>query len=140
MPSKMISRSFAFALLVVICTLRALAQSPTPPEAADNEQFVAYWTTETGWHSELQLRNNRTNGDLVVTPALRLSDGAETALAPVTIRPQEVQSLDLEAAITSAAPQLVVRLPRAPLSFQRLSKSLRRNDGLQPRPSYRLPY
>jgi hypothetical protein len=107
MPSKMISRSCVFALVVAICTLRALAQSPTPPEATDNEQFVGYWTTETGWHSELQLRNNRTDGDLVVTPALRLADGAETALAPVTIKPQEVQSLDLEAAITSAAPQLV---------------------------------
>jgi hypothetical protein len=100
-------RSFALALLVAICPLRTPAQSPTLPEATDNEQFVAYWTTETGWHSELQLRNNRTDGDLVVTPTLRLADGAETALAPVTIKPQEVQSLDLEAAVTSAAPQLI---------------------------------
>jgi hypothetical protein len=28
------------------------------PRAVDQEQFVPYWTSETGWNSELQLRNN----------------------------------------------------------------------------------
>jgi hypothetical protein len=42
-----------------------------------------------------------------VTPALRLADGAETALDPVTIKPQEVKSIDLAAAIPAAAPQLI---------------------------------
>src|SRR6267142_2676803 len=61
-----------------------------PPESTDNELIVAYWTTETGWKSELQLRNNLAGQDLVVTPVLRLAgDGAETALAPVTIKSQE---------------------------------------------------
>jgi hypothetical protein len=101
-------RSFALALVVASCPLRTPAQSPTPPEATDNEQFVAYWTTETGWHSELQLRNNRTDGDLIVTPALRIAGtGAETALAPVTIKPQEVIAVDLDAAIGASAPQLI---------------------------------
>src|SRR5713101_809021 len=78
------------------------------PAPADQEQFVSYWTSETGWKSELQLRNNLVGQDLIVTPALRLPDGTETNLAAVTIKPQEVKSVDLDTAITAtAAPQLV---------------------------------
>jgi hypothetical protein len=81
---------------------------PPPPPATVQQQFVAYWTTEAGWHCELQLRNNQANADLIVTPALRLPNGAETALAAVTVKPNEVQSIDLDAAIAAArAPQLV---------------------------------
>jgi hypothetical protein len=80
---------------------------PQPPEV-DQEQAIAYWTTETGWISELHLRNNAATLDLTVTPVLRLADGAETNLAAVTIKPQEVKSIDLGAAISAAAaPQLV---------------------------------
>jgi len=47
-------------------------QRPIPPQPAsvDQEQILAYWTTETGWSSELQLRNNAINQDLTVTPDL----------------------------------------------------------------------
>src|SRR6202035_148487 len=85
-------------------------QHPTPPplDPVDQEQFVAYWTSETGWTSELQLRSNAVGHDLIVTPVLRLADGAETSLAPVTIKPQEVKSVDIDAAIAAAsAPQFV---------------------------------
>lgn len=82
--------------------------SRQPDTATDNELIVAYWTTETGWKSELQLRNNLAGQDLVVTPVLRLAgNGAETALAPVTIKPQEVASIDLESAIGNTAPQWI---------------------------------
>ena len=83
-------------------------RTPTPRPASDQEQFIAYWTSEAGWTSELQLRNNAAAQDLTVTPALRLPDGAETPLAPVTVKPQEVKSVDIAAAVASAAaPQLV---------------------------------
>jgi len=85
-----------------------LPPSPPPPAAVDQEQFVSYWTSETGWHSELQLRNNAVRQDVTVTPVLRLPNGTETPLAPVTIKPQEVKAIDLDAAIAAAAaPQLV---------------------------------
>lgn len=78
----------------------AVPQSPPhsskPPVPADQEQFISYWTTETGWHSELQLRNNLATQDLTVTPALRVADGTETLLSPVTIKPQEVKTIDIE--------------------------------------------
>src|SRR5882762_8280990 len=77
------------------------------PDPADQEQVVSYWTTETGWRSELQLRNNLSSKSLTVTPTLRASDGSETILPPVTIKPQEVKSIDIEAALGTAAPQLV---------------------------------
>jgi hypothetical protein len=73
----------------------------------DHEQVIAYWTSETGWKSELQLRNNLADQDLTVTPKLRLADGAETALTSVTIKPQEVKSVDLDSAISAvSAPHL----------------------------------
>jgi hypothetical protein len=81
---------------------------PPPPPATDQLQFVSYWTTETGWNSELQLRNNAVGQDVTVTPVLRLPNGTETPLAPVAIKPQEVKAIDLDAAIAAAAaPQLV---------------------------------
>jgi len=108
---------FALLHVVPLAVQPATAQSsppirkapppPPPPVSADQEQFVSYWTSETGWMSELQLRNNALGQDLTVTPTLRLPNGAETMLAPVTIKPQEVTSIDLDTAIAAAAPQLV---------------------------------
>ena len=88
--------------------IRKAPPSPPPPPATDQDQFVAYWTAETGWRSELQLRNNAVGQDVTVTPVLRLPDGTETPLAPVIVKPQEVKAIDLDAAIAAAAaPQLV---------------------------------
>ncbi len=88
---------------VALTCLTAAAQPPPakqnaphrrpPTTPVDQEQFVSYWTSETGWKSELQLRNNAVDQDVTVTPALRLPNGAETPLAPVTIKPQEVKSI-----------------------------------------------
>ena len=80
---------------------------PPPPAAVDQQQFISYWTTETGWSTELQLRNNAATQNLTVTPALRLPDGTEASLAAVTIRPQEVKSISLDAAIPAGNPQLI---------------------------------
>jgi len=81
-------------------------KSPLP--VIDQQQFLSYWTSETGWQSELQLRNNVVGHDLTVTPVLRSTDGVETTLAAVTIKSQEVRSVDLDMAISDAkASQLV---------------------------------
>ncbi len=111
---KIIVRTFVLAFMG--CTL-ASAQSPPSQQAppppppllvTEQEEVIAYWTSETGWKCELQLRNNAVGQPLTVTPVLRLADGAETSLAPVTIKPQEVASVDIDSAIAVAtAPQLV---------------------------------
>jgi hypothetical protein len=71
-------------------------------EVKDFEQVVPYWTTEGSWRSELQLRNNVNGQNLTVTPSLRTADGAETILPAVTIKPQEIKTLD----ISDEAPQI----------------------------------
>jgi hypothetical protein len=83
-----------------VCSTPALAAHHL--EYKDFEQFVPYWTTEGSWHSELQLRNNVNGQDLIVTPSVRTADGTETRLPAVTIKPQEVKTID----ISDAAPQL----------------------------------
>jgi hypothetical protein len=70
------------------------------------EQYVLYWTTEPGWRTELQLRNNLDSSGLTVAPAVRTADGAETALPPVTIKSGDVVSVDLYDSLLKAAPQL----------------------------------
>jgi hypothetical protein len=93
-----------------------------PMNPADQEQFIVYWTSETGWKSELQLRNNLAAQDLTVTPALRLPDGSETSLAAVIVKPQELKSVDLDSAITAAsAPQLVGTYGSIVLRYRSLS-------------------
>src|SRR5713226_9396082 len=96
------------------------APPPRPPlPPADQEQIVSYWTTETGWKSELQLRNNAVGQDVTVTPVLRLPNGTETPLTPVTVKPQEVKAIDLDAAIAAApAPQLVGAFGSAVLRYR----------------------
>jgi hypothetical protein len=107
----------AALILVPIAPQLAQAQSspptskapppPPPPPATDQQQFVSYWTTETGWRTELQLRNNQVGQILTVTPVLRATDGTETPLFPVVIQPHEVKTVDVATAIGSSAPQLI---------------------------------
>ena len=104
-------------VFVLLSAVRASGQSVASPQSppnsskrpvpVDQEQFLPYWTTETGWATELQLRNNLAGKSLVVTPYLRTSEGAEVALAAVTLLPREVQSIDLDAAIPAGESQLV---------------------------------
>jgi hypothetical protein len=98
----------ASLLSFLLCPPPLHAQS-TPAQHSELsafEQHVAYWTTEPGWRTELQLRNNLESGDLAVTPALRTADGTETALPSITIKSGEVASLDLYDALLKTAPQL----------------------------------
>jgi hypothetical protein len=101
----------------------AAPHSHEPPAPADQEQFVSYWTTETGWRSELQLRNNLATQNLTVTPALRTADGTETLLSPVTIKPQEVKTVDIQSAVIASAPQLIATYGSVVLRYH--SPSLR---------------
>ena len=104
-------------LLVVFCSSSAHCQNtslaPSRPHdipplvATDHEQVIPYWSTESSWQSEIQLRNNLAKGDLTVTPVLRLADGSETVLSPVVIKPQEIRIIDIGAAVTGTAPQCV---------------------------------
>jgi len=103
----------------------ASPQSPShtsePPTPVEQEQFISYWTTEADWHSEIQLRNNLASQDLRVTPALRTAEGVETPLSPVTIKPQEVKTIDIEEAVMGSAPQLIATYGSVVLRYHSLS-------------------
>jgi hypothetical protein len=120
-PFPLCSRCTAFIFAVFVSLALAqpqavLAQSSQqgsppqqlakPPQPVAQEQFISYWTTEAGWRTELQLRNNLESSDLTVVPAVRTAAGVETALPSVTIKPGEVVSLDLYDALMTAAPSL----------------------------------
>ena len=99
--------------------------------AKDYEQFVPYWTTEGSWDSELQIRNNLRISDLTVTPAIRAADGSEYPFNPIVIKPQEVQSVDINTTLQSVAPQLIgiLWLSRSALSFEGIVESLCSRHG-----------
>lgn len=88
----------------------------------DFEQYGVYWTEEPGWHTDFQLRNNLASQELVVTPALRFSDGAELKLSAVTIPSGDVATVSLHEAMAQSAAQFntsygsVVLRYRAPVS------------------------
>lgn len=118
----------ALLMTALFASLPSLAQSspaarkapppPPPPPARDQQQFLSYWTTETGWRTELQLRNNQVGLTLTVTPVLRTADGTETALPSVVVQPQEVKTIDLATAIGNSAPQLIGTYGSAALRFR----------------------
>ena len=56
---------------------------------------AAYWTLESGWNTDLEMRNNLRSRELTVTPVLRTAAGQELSLAPVTVAAQHVVSLNL---------------------------------------------
>lgn len=109
-------------------------QLPQPP-AVDQEQFLPYWTTEPGWQSEIQLRNNQQSADLTVTPVLRTTNGTETSLQPVTIKPREALITDIATALASVAPNLigsygsVVLRYKAPTEMSLYSMAMIRGAG-----------
>jgi hypothetical protein len=105
--------SLALLILMSVASQCSFAQSPlahqhpAPPAAEDQEQFISYWTTETGWRTEIDLRNNQVDQSLTVTPVLRATDGAEIPLSAVVVLPQEVKTFDVATAIGNSAPQLI---------------------------------
>jgi hypothetical protein len=111
MSLKHASLWLVFASCALQSTPLLLGQSTLPSnrpqlQPANFEQFAVYWTAEPGWKTELLLRNNLPSKPLTVTPALRTADGTETVLPAVSINPNDVATVDLNAVITSSAPQL----------------------------------
>lgn len=70
-------------LLLLSGTLSYAAQPVSKPQ----ESYAAYWTSEPGWITELQLKNNLPSAPLTVTPVLRLASGREIAFDSTTIPP-----------------------------------------------------
>lgn len=76
-------KSWWALLLLLSGTLSYAAQPVSKPQ----ESYAPYWTSEPGWITELQLKNNLPTAPLTVTPVLRLASGRQIVFDPTTIPP-----------------------------------------------------
>ena len=95
----------AWVLLLVTPAIPTAAQQKKLT-VTDQVVFGAYWTAEPGWHTEFQLRNNLLSGPLTVTPVLRLSNGQEYPLSPVTIPVSDLATVDVSQELANLASPL----------------------------------
>ncbi len=112
-------RAITAAPLLLLCSSFLCAQS-APPEHPPRPTLVgpakwnpspqsvstAYWTLEPGWNTDLEMRNNLRSRELTITPVLRTATGEELSLAPVTVAPQHVLSLNLRS-LAKANPKVL---------------------------------
>jgi hypothetical protein len=68
--------------MTIVTASAAYAEKPV---RNPQESFAPFWTSEPGWDTELQLKNNLSSAPLTVTPVLRLASGEEIPLDAVTI-------------------------------------------------------
>jgi hypothetical protein len=74
-----------FFLLLSSCVFAQSAPPQHPPrpkilgpanwEPTPQEVSAAYWTLESGWNTDLEMRNNLRHRELTITPVLRAADG-----------------------------------------------------------------
>jgi len=108
---------------LLIATLPAICQTPQPKfpkpgtrvgladwKPTQQEVMASYWSLEPGWNTELEIRNNLVERQLTVTPVLRTAAGREIALPDVVLASEEVTSINLQQALSQAAPELVNRM------------------------------
>lgn len=64
---------------MLFCLLFANPAFSAQPVPKPQESYAPYWTSEPGWTTELQLKNNLFSAPLTVTPVLRTVSGKEIA-------------------------------------------------------------
>ena len=84
-----------------------LPPRPTDRPFVSQELHAPYWTLEPGWHTDFEVRNNLGFKDLTITPVLRTYSGVEIELDPVTLKPDEITTIDLEKAAEKYSPNLL---------------------------------
>jgi hypothetical protein len=95
---------FLLALVAITAVSAAFAAKPS---AKPQEVFAPYWSSDPGWETEFQLKNNLPSQSLTVTPVLRLATGEEIALDPVTIAPNASVTVEINQALLKHSPTLV---------------------------------
>ncbi len=102
MPTRQVVSVLTLVTLVAVSA--AVAQKP---ERKLQEVFAPYWTSEPGWDTELQLKNNLSAGPLTVMPVLRLASGEEIPLDPVTIASNVSVSVWVNEGLLKHAPSVL---------------------------------
>lgn len=91
-------------LIFVLFTALAYAAQPVSKR---QESYAPYWTSEPGWTTELQLKNNLLKAPLTVTPVLRLASGKEIVLDPTIIPPNTSVSVWLNQRLLAHGSELL---------------------------------
>lgn len=88
----------AYSLFIFCCVSMHAQQFGLTTQTAptrDFEQIAPYWTTEPGWHTDLQLRNALATSSLTVNAAVRTADGNEIALKPFMLLSNEAKTISI---------------------------------------------
>src|ERR1700685_1329721 len=93
---------FLLALVAITAVSAAFAVKPS---AKPQEVFAPFWTSDPGWETELQLKNNLPSQSLTVTPVLRLASCEEIALDPVTLATNVSTPLEINQALLQPLPR-----------------------------------
>ncbi len=105
-----VSALISFTLLAAQTPPGKLTSSKSPlPQAKPQEVFAPYWTSEPGWDTELQLKNNLSAAPLTVTPVLRLAPGEEIPLDPVSIASNASVSVWVNEGLLKHAPSVLTQ-------------------------------
>jgi hypothetical protein len=96
------------ALLLALVAIVAVSAYAEKPVRKPQESFAPYWTSEPGWDTELQLKNNLASGPLTVTPVLRVASGEEIPLDPVTIPSNVSVSVWVNEGLLKHSPSLAI--------------------------------
>jgi hypothetical protein len=93
-------RFWWFTLLAALSSA-ALAQNTRASHRpiASQELVIAYWITEPGWDTQLEVGNNLASETVSVSPLLRVHTGDSIALPAITLPPSAVRTIDLADAI-----------------------------------------
>lgn len=94
---------------LVLLLLFSASLYAAQPVAKVQESYAPYWTSEPGWTTELQLKNNLTSTPLTVTPVLRLASGREIPLDPTTIPPNTSVSVWVNEGLLAHASDLLMQ-------------------------------
>jgi hypothetical protein len=93
------SRFLRFAVFAAVCLSFCpllLCQATTQQQV-----IVPYWTTEPGWNTQVEVRNNRRNGPVTVTPILRLASGREVPLSAISVDQSDSKPVDVGMALAA---------------------------------------
>jgi hypothetical protein len=91
-------------ILLFLLSATVAYSGTTRPSPKPQESFAPYWTSEPGWATQLQLKNNLSSRPLTVTPVLRLASGQEISLDATTIPPNSSVSVWVNEGLLAHSP------------------------------------
>jgi hypothetical protein len=103
----------AFLALAVLLLLSLSPQRyNVRAQGTEHKLWAVFWSTEPGFTSTLEMKNNRIRELITAHIALYLADGAEVPLDPVTMGPRQTVMLNLNDIIRNLPPSTVGHGPR----------------------------